>query len=235
MSLAKNTLVIYIMKHRLHYGYLRIFCFSECSSYIFTFRLMDGKIKVITPYLIGEFMPNNFEINFVQIDNLRIETICDAYFKWKDLNTYVKQNSTRGINMPDVISEPMACYCLGFLWNRGSVVGDATDPNSERKIEFKATSKFDGDLSSFGPNTVFDDLYFLRFNLEDDQLYIYDLKINSVDFGKYPANATESIEDQKRQGRRPHVSLYKLFVEPQQLKPIIRFDIRRIRILEDNR
>lgn len=61
-------------------------------------------------------------------------------------------------------------------------------------------------------------------------LYVYDLKINSEEFGKYPANQTETIEDQKRQGRRPHVSLYKLFVEAKELKPDVIFDIRMCRI-----
>lgn len=129
----------------------------------------------------------------------------------------------------------MACYCLGFLWNRGNEVGDATDPNTGKKIEFKATSRFDGDLSSFGPKTQFDDLVFLRFKLDENLLYIYDLKINSDEFGKYPANRSETIQDQKNQGRRPHVSLKSLFVDAYNLVPDIIFDIRRCRIIEDNR
>lgn len=129
----------------------------------------------------------------------------------------------------------MGCYCLGYLWNRGKEVGDATDPVTNSKIEFKATSNFDGDLSSFGPQTVFDDLVFLRFNLNDNQLYIYDLRINSDEFGAYPANKTQTIQDQKNEGRRPHVSLQKLFVEEKQLKPDIIFDIRRCKIIKDNR
>ena len=96
----------------------------------------------------------------ITIDDARINETCDAYFKWKDLNTYIKSTSSRGINMPDAISEPMGCYCLGYLWNRGNEVGDATDPETDSKIEFKATSKFDGDLSSFEPKTVFDNLVF---------------------------------------------------------------------------
>ena len=76
-------------------------------------------------------------INYVEIDAQRLDTVCDAYFKWKDLNTYIKQNSTRGINMPDVISEPIACYCLGYVWNRGNIVGDATNLKTNEKIEFK--------------------------------------------------------------------------------------------------
>lgn len=181
------------------------------------------------------FMPiyNNF--GHIKIDDARIDEVCNAYFKWKDLNTYISNNSRRGLNMPDAISEPMGCYCLGYLWNRGSEAGDATDPDTGRKIEFKATSRFEGDLSSFGPKCTFDDLVFLRFNLEDNMLYIYDLKINSDELDLYPANSKQTIKQQKDQGRRPHISLKEMFVDENDLKPDIVFDIRRCKIIEDNR
>jgi hypothetical protein len=141
--------------------------------------------------------------------------------------------------MPDAISEPMGCYCLDLIWNRGDEVGDATNPRTGEKIEFKATSRFEGDLSSFGPKCKFDDLIFLRFNLDDNLLFIYDLNINSEEFGKLPANSKETIQDQKNQGRRPHVSLQKLFIDQKQKdegdrSPDIIFDIRRCTIV-DNR
>ncbi|MFP3153511.1 Bsp6I family type II restriction endonuclease [Lachnospiraceae bacterium ZAX-1] len=172
-------------------------------------------------------MPVYNEFGYIIIDDARIDETCNAYFKWKDLNTYISNNSHRGINMPDAISEPMGCYCLDLMWNRGSEVGDATDPKTRNKIEFKATSRFEGDLSSFGPKSEFDDLVFLRFKLNENLLYIYDLHVNSGDFGKYPANSKESIQDQKNQGRRPHVSLQRLFVEEKQLQPDVIFDIRK--------
>ena len=161
----------------------------------------------------------------IKIDEPRIQETCDAFFKWKDLNTYVKSLVSRGINMPDAISEPMGCYCLNLLWNKKSG-GDAKSLDG-RKIEFKATSRFEGDLSSFGPKCVFDDLVFLRFKLDENLLYIYDLNINSEEFGKYPANKTQTIQEQKNQGRRPHVSLQTLFVDANNLEPDIIFDIRR--------
>lgn len=176
-------------------------------------------------------MTNNF--GKIIIDAARIDETCSAYFKWKDLNTYIQNNSHRGINMPDAISEPMGCYCLGYLWNRGTTVGDATDQLG-RKIEFKATSRFEGDLSSFGPTCYFDNLIFLRFKLDDNLLFIYDLHINSDDFGKLPANKNQSINDQKQQGRRPHISLQSLFVDRLQLLPDYIFDIRKIKIYTNN-
>jgi len=134
--------------------------------------------------------------------------------------------------MPDAISEPMGCYCMKLLWNRGDEVGDATDPTTGKKIEFKATSRFEGDLSSFGPKCQFDDLVFLRFKLDENLLYVYDLKINSEEFGKYPANSKETIQDQKNQGRRPHVSLCSLFVEAKGLEPDYIFDIRKCQVYD---
>ena len=169
-------------------------------------------------------MPIYNEFGYITIDDARIDETCNAYFKWKDLNTYISNNSRRGINMPDAISEPMGCYCLGLLWNRGDEVGDATDPKTGNKIEFKATSRFEGDLSSFGPKCQFDDLVFLRYKLDENLLYIYDLRINSKEFGKYPANSKETIQDQ---GRRPHISLQTLFVEAKGLQPDVIFDIRK--------
>lgn len=172
---------------------------------------------------------------YVKIDDERIDATCDAYFKWKDLNMFLSNNSHRGMNMPDAISEPMACWCLDLLWNRGDEVGDATNPRTKEKIEFKATSRFEGDLSSFGPKCEFDDLVFLRFNLNENQLWIYDLHINSVEFGNTPVNKTELVIDQQQQGRRPHLSLKETFIDRYKLKPDIIFDIRKCKIIEDNR
>ena len=180
-------------------------------------------------------MPIYNPFGHIQIDDARIDETCNAYFKWKDLNTYICNNSHRGMNMPDAISEPMGCYCLDLLWNRGKEVGDATNPRTGEKVEFKATSRFEGDLSSFGPTCQFDDLVFLRFDLDNNLLYVYDLHITSEEFGRYPANKNQTIQDQKDQGRRPHVSLQALFVDAQNLTPDIIFDIRRCRIIEDNR
>lgn len=174
-------------------------------------------------------MPIYNDFGRITIDDARIDETCNAFFKWKDLNTYISNNSHRGINMPDAISEPMGCYCLGFEWNRGDEVGDATAPDG-RKVEFKATSRFEGDLSSFGPRCQFDDLVFLRFDLSENLLYVYDLHINSDEFGKCPANSHETIQDQKNQGRRPRVSLQTLFVDAKQLKPDIIFDIRKCKV-----
>ncbi|MDO5329101.1 MAG: Bsp6I family type II restriction endonuclease [Coriobacteriia bacterium] len=174
-------------------------------------------------------------VGHVKIDNARIDEACEAYFKWKDLNTYIKSVSKRGLNMPDAISEPMGCFCLGLLWNRGGKTGDAFDKEGKKKIEFKATSNFENDLSSFSPKSTFDDLVFLRYNLQENRLYVYDFHINSHDLGKFQASKTQTVDDQRKQGRRPRLSLIQSYIEPNNLVPDVVFDIRRVKIIEDNR
>lgn len=180
-------------------------------------------------------MDKTFSLEFMLIDKSFLDRTCEAYFEWKKLNQYISAVGGRGINMADAISEPMACYALGLFWNRSNVGGDATNMSKKRVIEFKATSRFEGDLSSFGPDVFFDDLILLRFKLSDDLLYIYDLNIDSETFVKGRANKNQTIEEQQKQGRRPHISLIDTFVKPQNLEPTLIFDIRNKRIIEDNR
>lgn len=78
------------------------------------------------------------KVDLVEIDAARINDVCDNYFKWKSLNDSLKSFCSRGINMPDSISEPIGCFCLDYFWNKGSG-GDAITRDG-RKVEFKALS-----------------------------------------------------------------------------------------------
>lgn len=175
----------------------------------------------------GEIMIDDF---LIIIDEPRIQETCNAYFKWKDLNTYVKSLVSRGINMPDAISEPMGCYCLNLLWNKSSG-GDAKSKDG-KKIEFKATSNYEYDLSSFGPRCDFDDLVFLRFDLDLNMLFIYDTGINSEELKKIPVSRTATVGDYQRAGKRPHISIIQSIIKKRNLKPTVTFDVRRGRIVE---
>ena len=166
----------------------------------------------------------------IKIDEPRIQETCDAYFKWKDLNTYVKSLVSRGINMPDAISEPMGCYCLNLLWNKSSG-GDAKSLDG-RKIEFKATSNYDYDLSSFGPRCDFDDLVFLRFDLDLNMLFVYDTGINSEELKKIPVSKTATVGDYQKAGKRPHIRIIESVINARNLKPTVVFNIRRGQIVE---
>ncbi len=168
------------------------------------------------------------KVDLVEIDATRINDVCDSYFKWKDLNNSLKNYVSRGINFPETISEPMGCYALNYLWNKGSG-GDAQDRNG-RKIEMKATSNFDSDLTSFGPRCEFDNLIFLRLDYSNNKLYVYDTELSSNDLKTLPANKTETVGEQQVQKRRPHISVINGIINARGLKPVCIFNIRKAEI-----
>lgn len=174
-------------------------------------------------------MPSNAKVDLVEIDAARINDACDNFFKWKSLNDSLKNFCSRGINMPDSISEPIGCYCLGYLWNKGSG-GDAQSRDG-KKIEFKATSNFDSDLTSFGPVCDFDNLVFLRFDMDNNLVYIYDTGIDSESLKLLPVNNSETVGDHQRQKRRPHVRFIDTVIKPRNLEPTCIFNIRRCEII----
>lgn len=160
-----------------------------------------------------------------KIDEVRKDEVCDAYFKWKDLNTFIKSQTSRGINMPDAISEPIGCYALNLFWNKNNG-GDAKNDEGQ-KIEMKATSNYAYDLTSFGPKCDFDDLVFLRFNLDENKVYIYDTKIDSEELKSLPTTMSSTVGDYQEQGKRPHLSIIKKVIEAKNLKPDVVFNIRK--------
>lgn len=166
----------------------------------------------------------------VTIDDSRFYDACDAYFLWDKLNTYVKNNANRGINIPETITETIACYALGFKLNRGSG-GDARDED-DSIIEFKASSNLDRDLSSFSPSEKFDKLYFLSIDQTNHCCYIYDTLYDSVSLKNIQVNAGETVKDQQIKGRRPRFSIIKKILEPKKISPIIKVDLRKEKVIK---
>lgn len=82
-------------------------------------------------------------------------------------------------------------------------------------------------MSSFGPICEFDRLVFLRFNLEENKLYVYDLDINSEKLKKISVSKTSTVEDYQKQGKRPRFSIIKEIIEKNNDTPTVIFNIRR--------
>ena len=115
-----------------------------------------------------------------------------------------------------------SCYVCG---------GDAKSLDG-KKIEFKATSNYAYDLSSFGPKCDFDDLVFLRFDLDLNMLFVYDTGVSSEDLKNIPVSKTATVGDYQKAGKRPHIRIIESIIEKNKLEPTVIFDIRRGRIVE---
>lgn len=170
-------------------------------------------------------MAKKLSIDLVNIDTSRFKDAIKAYFLWKELDTIIRTSHTRGINIPETITETLLCFVSGFKLNKGSS-GDAYDDTRNRIIEIKATSNYDRDTTSFSPKESFDALYFVRLDKRNDVMYFYDLEMNSEDLKKIQVNSTQTLENQQVQGRRPRFSVIKFLIEPNNLKAYAKLDLR---------
>lgn len=163
--------------------------------------------------------------DYVSIDKSRFNDVVTAYFLWKELNSLIKNSHTRGINFPEIISESLLCYAMGFQLNRGKG-GDAFDKERKGVIEVKATSNFDRDTTSFSPSESFDSLYFMRLNQRNDELFIYDTGLNSEKLKDIHVSKTQTVGDQQKQKRRPRFSIIKKVIDEFNLEPVGKIDLR---------
>lgn len=164
-------------------------------------------------------------LDLVTIDKSRFLDAIKAYFLWKELDMIIRSAHTRGINIPETITETLLCYVSNFKLNKGSG-GDAFDDSTNRIIEIKATSNYERDTSSFSPKEEFDTLYFVRLDKREDIMYFYDLGINSLALKDIKVNSTQTLGEQQNQGRRPRFSIIKFIIEPKDLKPYAKLDLR---------
>ena len=152
-------------------------------------------------------------------------TIIKVYYLWKHLNIIIKQVYTRGINLPEYITEGLVCYVNGFeLTASEGSSADAIDIKTNHKIQVKGTSNFDDDLSSFGPKSKFDELHFARLDIVNDKVYLY--QIDSATLYNIKMNKKQTFNEQQEQGRRPHFSILNTFIIPQNIKEYCIVDLK---------
>ena len=122
------------------------------------------KIKTITTHVYGE--ESIFDV--IQYDYSDIPNIQKAFESWLQLKKQSKILHGRSPNIPECITETCLCLVTGFVrFEKAKKLKNASfdcfDMLSEKTIQSKASSVED-DLTSFGPKTKWDKLYFLDFH-----------------------------------------------------------------------
>lgn len=141
---------------------------------------------------------------------------------WLKLNKAIKVISTRGINFPEAISEN--AFCLFFKdyervveLAKGKCSYDCINIKTGARTQIKASST-PSDLSTFGPRSEFDKLFFLDFSKLDGSFAVYDIKLDWI--YSMQVNKKQTFLEQQTQARRPRFSIVKKIIEPRKLKPI---------------
>lgn len=141
--------------------------------------------------------------------------ICEDYLNWKENNN--------NACLPKEIYNKMVCFCLGYKWDG---LSDCLVDYKGRIIAVKTSTKFNTDLTSINVYDCFDNVVFIRFKPDDDIFYLYELDLNSEKLKMI----FELSEDTNVQ-----LSMIDIYIKPKHLYPDIIFDIKRCRIIEDNR
>jgi len=135
----------------------------------------------------------------------------ELFQSWKILFEGLKKFESRGSTIPEGISE--SAFALEFKVPRViSVEGagasfDTFDLKQNRRQQIKATS-IEDDLTSFGPESVWDDLYFLDFYRDgslDGKFDVYKIPNNLI--YNFKVNKRQTFTQQQKQGRRPRLHM----------------------------
>ncbi len=147
--------------------------------------------------------------------------------KWRDLKMGMRDYKAREPNFPEGLSE--AAFCI---WSEGSSARllkakklsntsfDTVNVKKMRAEQIKACS-VEEDLTSFGPKSKWDDLYFLDFYNEgkvDGKFDIY-LIPNDLIYGN-KVNKSQAMKDQQGDKRRPRFSIKKDIIIKHNIKPL---------------
>jgi len=150
------------------------------------------------------------------------ELLKNLYSDWKKLNDRLKAISTRGINLPETISENAFALFFPDCFRVVSLKGmkcsfDCINIKTGSRIQIKASSVA-SDLTSFGPKSEWDELFFLDFSKGDGSFKVY--KIEPDWIYKHMVNKTQSFQQQQEQARRPRFSIIENIIKPKKLEPV---------------
>ena len=150
------------------------------------------------------------------------ERLRSIYNLWNTLNRAIKAISTRGINLPEAISENAFTLFFPDCFRVVSLKGmkcsfDCINIKTGSRIQIKASSVA-SDLTSFGPRSEWDELFFLDFSKGDGSFKIYKIEPNWI--YKHMVNKNQSFQQQQEENRRPRFSIIENIIKTKKLKPI---------------
>lgn len=167
---------------------------------------------------------NNLEIEVAHLDRKDAKEFKRLFDLWKKLNNGLIKYG-RKVNIPEVLSEGMFCvFSKSVRFQRkikgvGKVSFDTIDLKKERLEQIKACS-IEKDLTSFGPKSEWDDLYFMDFYRDgklDGSFDVYLIPNKLIYSNK--VNKGQTLKQQQAEKRRPRMSI-KEVIAKNKIKPL---------------
>ncbi len=168
---------------------------------------------------------HNCSMNLMQFDKNDAKKWKQIFDLWKKLKLGLRDYKSREPNLPEGLSEIAFCLYSGStrlisMNGKSSSSFDTFNIKSKKAEQIKATS-VGKDLTSFGPKSKWDDLYFLDFYNDgklDGTFNVY--KVPTRLIHKAEVKKGVSFLDRQKEGKRPRFSIIKSFIETNKIKPI---------------
>lgn len=144
---------------------------------------------------------------------------------WKGLKLGMREYRSREPNIPEGLTEAAFCIWSGasrFISATGAPYTsfDTFDVKTGKAQQIKACS-IEKDLTSFGPKSKWDDLYFLDFYNGGKVDGCFDVYLIEAKYlSEIKVNKKQTLVDQQGEKRRPRLSIKKDVIEKNNLKPI---------------
>ena len=166
-----------------------------------------------------------FDADVLQFNRTDRKILLSIYNNWRYLSKELISIKGRAVNLPEVLSESSFCLEMDCVRVTSSITGansswDCYDLNSNKRIQVKACGVLP-DLTSFGPTSEWDEIYFMDFYRNgawDAKFDIYFLENDWIYNQK--VNITQTMKDQQLQGKRPRFSIFKEIIQSKGLKPM---------------
>lgn len=175
--------------------------------------------------LVFRLPEGDFEVGATRFEEADRSRLAEVYLSWRSLSDELRRLGGRGINLPEVLSEGSFALEMDVLRVVNSISGansswDCYDPARHKRIQVKACSVLP-DLTSFGPTSQWDEIYFLDFYREGKWDGTFDIyKIENELIYDHKVNEKQTMRDQQEQKRRPRFSIFKDIIQRRGIRPI---------------
>lgn len=173
-----------------------------------------------------------FEIPVDIFSKTDLKELQHIYKQWVSLSNSLGKLNARKVNLPEGLSETSFCLFMNcYRVNNPKISGkvntsfDAYNPKTNSRVQIKACSVLP-DLTSFGPKSQWDELFFVDFFNEgkmEGKFNIYKIPTELIKTQQVNKNST--FEDFQNQGKRPRFSIYKDIIIPKKIKPVMCCDL----------
>lgn len=181
-----------------------------------------------------------FDVEVLKFEKEDRSKLYSIYNNWRDICESLYALEARGVNLPEGLSESSFCLEMDCFRmapakpQRKKITGantsfDAYEASSASRIQVKACSVLP-DLTSFGPKSVWDKLFFVDFYRKgewDGKFDIYFIE-NSFIYN-HKVNKNQTFKEQQIQKRRPRFSIFEKIIQKNGLKPVKTGDLSKLK------